>query len=139
AEEAQARAEERLATHNPDIPPARNAVHSLEEIGSAWQASASSFCFFASGAIIPVLPYLFGLTGWAAVALAAGLVGAALMVPGGLVGVLSGAPLLRGALRRLAIGWGAAAATYLRGLAFGTSLTCRRSRPAAEGARRPRR
>lgn len=122
AEEAQTRAEERLATHNPAIAPQRAAAHSLEEIGSPWQAALSSFGFFASGAIIPVLPYLIGLTGWAAVALAAGLVGVALMVTGAIVGILSGAAPLPRALRQLAIGWGAAAATYLLGLAFGTTL-----------------
>src|SRR5699024_6303377 len=43
-------------------------------------------------------------------------------------GVLSGAPPLRRALRQLAIGWGAAAATYALGLAFGTTAGwgCRR-------------
>src|SRR5690606_5397090 len=35
-----------------------------ETIGTAWRAAVSSFCFFASGAIIPVLPYLFGATGF---------------------------------------------------------------------------
>ena len=122
AEEAQARAEERLATHNPTATPQGGPAHSLEEIGSPWQAALFSFGFFASGAIIPVLPYLIGLTGWPAVALAAGLVGAALMVTGAIVGVLSGAAPLPRALRQLAIGWGAAAATYLLGLAFGTTL-----------------
>lgn len=121
-DEAHVRAEERLANHDPAVLPAQGAAHSLEEIGSAWNAALSSFCFFASGAIIPVLPYLLGLTGWAAVALAAGLVGAALMVTGAIVGVLSGAPPWHRALRQLAIGWGAAAATYALGLAFGTSL-----------------
>ena len=122
AEEAQARAEERLATHNPAVVPSRGTTHSLEEIGSPWQAAVSSFGFFSSGAIIPVLPYLVGLTGWAAVGLAAGLVGVALMITGAIVGILSGAAPLPRALRQLAIGWGAAAATYLLGLAFGTTL-----------------
>ena len=31
--------------------------------GSVWSAAISSFCFFASGALIPVLPYLLGATG----------------------------------------------------------------------------
>ncbi len=53
-------------------------------------AAISSFCFFASGAIIPVLPYLFGLEGWAAIAVAAVLVGIALLGTGAVVGVLSG-------------------------------------------------
>jgi VIT1/CCC1 family predicted Fe2+/Mn2+ transporter len=93
-----------------------------EEIGTAWQAALSSFCFFASGAIIPVLPYLFGLTGLGAVLLSAGLVGLALLGTGAVVGLLSGGPPLRRALRQLAIGLGAAAVTYLLGLAFGATI-----------------
>ncbi|MGO2658412.1 VIT1/CCC1 transporter family protein [Mycetocola reblochoni] len=93
-----------------------------EEIGSAWGAALSSFCFFASGAIIPVLPYLLGITGIAAVLTSAGLVGVALLLTGATVGVLSGASPLRRGLRQLGIGWGAAAATYLLGLLFGTSV-----------------
>ncbi|MCS5722209.1 VIT1/CCC1 family protein [Herbiconiux sp. CPCC 203407] len=93
-----------------------------EEIGTAWQAAFSSFCFFASGAIIPVLPYLFGLTGLPAVLVASALVGLALLGTGAVVGLLSGGPPLRRALRQLAIGYGAAAVTYLLGLLFGASL-----------------
>lgn len=78
---------------------------------------------FASGALIPVLPYLAGMTGPAAVLVAAGLVGLALLATGTTVGLLSGAsPTLRG-LRQLAIGFGAAAVTYALGLLFGTSVT----------------
>jgi VIT1/CCC1 family predicted Fe2+/Mn2+ transporter len=93
-----------------------------EEIGTAFSAALSSFCCFASGAIIPVLPYLFGLQGIVAVVLAALLVGIVLLGTGAVVGVLSGGPPLRRALRQLAIGYGAAAATYLLGLLFGTLL-----------------
>ncbi len=93
-----------------------------EAVGSAMGAATSSFCFFASGAIIPVLPYLFGLGGAPAVLVAAGLVGLALLGTGALVGLLSGtSPLVR-ALRQLGIGYGAAAATYVLGLLFGTTL-----------------
>jgi VIT1/CCC1 family predicted Fe2+/Mn2+ transporter len=94
----------------------------FEEIGSAWRAAISSFGFFASGAIIPVLPYLFGLVGLPAVAVACALVGIALLATGAVVGVLSGAAALPRALRQLAIGYGAAAVTYLLGLAFGVSV-----------------
>src|SRR5690606_19215479 len=93
-----------------------------EEVGSARGAAISSFFFFASGAIIPVLPYLFGLTGLAAVAVASVLVGIALLITGAIVGVLSGASPLKRALRQLAIGYGAAAVTYLLGLLFGTTV-----------------
>jgi VIT1/CCC1 family predicted Fe2+/Mn2+ transporter len=51
--------------------------------------------------------------------IAAGLVGIALLGTGAIVGLLSGASPLKRALRQLAIGYGAAAATYLLGRAFG--------------------
>ena len=90
-----------------------------EAIGSAWRAAVSSFCFFASGAVIPVLPYAFGAGGYVGQIVAAALVGVALLVTGAVVGLLSGGPPLARALRQLAIGYGAAAATYVLGLAFG--------------------
>ncbi|CAN5204552.1 VIT1/CCC1 transporter family protein [soil metagenome] len=92
-----------------------------ETVGSALGAAVSSFCFFASGAIIPVLPYLFGASGFTAVIIAAVLVGLALLGTGSIVGLLSGTSPVTRALRQLAIGFGAAAATYLLGLLFGVS------------------
>lgn len=101
----------------PELPEAKD---QHEAVGTAWGAALSSFCFFASGAIVPVLPFLFGMTGVAALVVAGILVGAALLMTGGVVGLLSGtSPLTRG-LRQLAIGLGAAAVTYVLGLAFGT-------------------
>lgn len=99
-----------------------SAIDDHEAIGTGWGAALSSFCFFASGAIIPVLPYIFGLQGIVAVAVAVVLVGIALLVTGAVVGLLSGAPPLRRALRQLGIGLGAAAVTYVLGLAFGTTI-----------------
>lgn len=92
-------------------------------IGSAFGAALSSFCFFASGAVIPVIPYLFGATGLTAVLVASVLVGLALIGTGSVVGLLSGASPLRRALRQLAIGFGAAGATYLLGLLFGVGVS----------------
>jgi len=101
----------------PELP---EAPDQHEAVGTAWGAALSSFCFFASGAIVPVLPFLLGLTGVAALVVAGVLVGLALLMTGGVVGLLSGtSPLTRG-LRQLAIGLGAAAVTYVLGLAFGT-------------------
>ncbi len=94
---------------------------SHDVVGSAWGAALSSFLFFASGAIIPVLPWIFGMSGFAAVALALGLVGIALIGTGAMVGLLSGASPLKRGLRQLAIGFGAAAVTYVLGLLFGVS------------------
>lgn len=123
--DAEHRAAERMGIHGcdckPDLsapePEARADRH--EQLGTGWSAAASSFCFFASGAIVPVLPYIVGLSGVTAVIVATVLVGLALLVTGGIVGLLSGAPPLRRALRQLGIGIGAAAATYLLGLLVG--------------------
>ena len=93
-----------------------------EGVGSAWTAALSSFLFFASGAIIPVIPYLAGAHGFVAVAIAATAVGLVLLATGALVGLLSGGSLLQRAMRQLAIGLGAAAVTYLLGLLFGARL-----------------
>jgi VIT1/CCC1 family predicted Fe2+/Mn2+ transporter len=102
------------------LPAADPAEH--EAIGTGLRAAVSSFCFFASGALIPVLPYLFGLQGALAQVIAAALVGIALIGTGVIVGLLSGGPPLRRALRQLLIGYGAAAVTYLLGLLLGTGL-----------------
>ncbi len=91
-----------------------------EAIGTSLGAAVSSFCFFASGAIVPVLPYLLGLQGLTAVIVAAVLVGLALLATGATVGLLSGASPLKRGVRQLGIGYGAAAVTYLLGLLFGT-------------------
>jgi VIT1/CCC1 family predicted Fe2+/Mn2+ transporter len=96
--------------------------HDDEAVGTGMSAAISSFLFFGSGALIPVLPYLFGMSGTAAIVTATALVSVALLVTGAIVGLLSGASPLKRALRQLAIGLGAAAVTYLLGLAFGTSL-----------------
>lgn len=92
-----------------------------ETHGTAWGAAWSSFCFFASGALVPVLPYLLGLTGGQAVLVASALVGLSLLVTGAITGLLSGTSPLTRALRQLGIGFGAAGATYALGLLFGAS------------------
>lgn len=129
AEEAQeqARAVVIEAQHADAVRPYRGPEHPREDdeddvVGGAWGAAISSFLFFASGAIIPVLPWLIGLTGFVAVAVALAMVGAALAATGATVGLLSGAPPLRRAVRQLVIGFGAAAVTYALGLLFGVSV-----------------
>lgn len=125
-EEAAARAAEAFADRGLDVNPSatdtESGVDEHEAIGTGIRAAVSSFCFFASGAVIPVLPYMFGLGGLAAVLTAAVLVGVALLTTGAVVGLLSGGPPFKRALRQLAIGYGAASATYLLGLLFGTSM-----------------
>lgn len=123
AADAESQARSVLQTYHLDADtPVAAGVDPHEAVGNAWAAAISSFCFFASGALIPVLPYLFGASGTTAIAIAAALVGLALLGTGAVVGVLSGAPPWKRALRQLAIGYSAAAATYLLGLAFEASL-----------------
>ena len=89
-------------------------------IGSAAGAAISSFLFFASGAFIPIIPYLAGAEGFVAAAIAAAAVGLVLLATGAIVGLLSGGSLLHRAVRQLLIGLGAAAVTFVLGLLFGT-------------------
>ncbi|WP_277207374.1 VIT1/CCC1 transporter family protein [Isoptericola croceus] len=106
----------------PDAAAGEPEADAHETHGTAWGAAISSFCFFASGAVVPVLPYLFGMSGAAAVVLASVLVGACLLTTGAVTGLLSGTSPVTRALRQLAIGFGAAGVTYLLGLAFGTAV-----------------
>lgn len=133
-EDAEHRALERLGVFECDCRPELSVPKPAEQteeadawddhdvVGSAWTAAGSSFCFFGAGALIPVLPYLFGAEGWAAVGISTALVSLALLCTGAVVGLLSGAsPLSRG-LRQLAIGLGAAALTYTLGSVLGVSV-----------------
>ena len=114
--EAEEHARTVLATlHLDAVAPEAAGVDPHEAVGSAWGAAVSSFLFFASGALVPVLPYLFGASGLAA--------GIALLGTGAVVGLLSGTSPLKRALRQLAIGYGAAAATYLLGRVFGAAVS----------------
>ncbi|HWI32421.1 MAG TPA: VIT1/CCC1 family protein [Microbacterium sp.] len=111
------------AAHDGKAPaPIVEGADATDVVGRAWSAAASSFLFFASGAIVPVLPWIFGLSGVTAVVLALVLVGIALLATGAMVGLLSGGPPLRRALRQLLIGYGAAAITYALGSLFGVSM-----------------
>lgn len=120
ADEARERAAAVLRDPGAVEPPPDHRRHDV--VGSAWGAALSSFAFFASGATVPVLPYLTGLDVTAAVVTAVVLVALALMLTGATVGVLSGGPPLRRALRQLGIGLGAAAVTYGLGLLFGATV-----------------
>ena len=91
-------------------------------LGTDIGAAAASFAFFASGALVPILPYIFGFSGVFAMVLSLLFVGAALGFTGGVVGLLSGASPLKRGIRQILIGFGAAFVTYLLGLAFGTTV-----------------
>ena len=122
-EAAERKAASALRAPSPDtgpVPVAEADEH--EAVGTGLGAAAASFCFFASGALLPILPYLFGLEGTTALVVAGAVVGLALLSTGTVVALLSGGSPLRMALRQLAIGYGAAAATYALGLLFSTTV-----------------
>lgn len=100
--------------------------HLVQELGvdprekpSPWVAAGSSFVMFAIGAIIPLIPYLLGVE-----SLWPGLLcgGIGLLVAGGLASRFTKRPLWFGALRQLAFGAVAIAATYAVGSLVGTVI-----------------
>jgi vacuolar iron transporter family protein len=108
-------------------PEAALRVHAQEELGidpdeqpSPWTAAFSSLICFAIGALIPLLPYLFGATVlWPA--LVAGGIG--LFLAGALVARFTGKVWWVSGSRQLALGALAAGATYLIGSLIGGATT----------------
>jgi vacuolar iron transporter family protein len=90
--------------------------------GSAWVAAGTSFGMFATGAVVPLIPFAF-VTGTAAVVAAAILGAVALFGVGALITVITGQPALRAGLRQLAIGITAAAVTFGIGRILGTAIS----------------
>jgi VIT1/CCC1 family predicted Fe2+/Mn2+ transporter len=102
-------------------------VHVQEEMGvdaedhpSPWAAALLSFVFFSLGAVVPLAPYLFGLSNlW--VSLGAG--GAGLFLAGALVARFTQRSWWGSGVRQLVLGAAAAAATYGIGTLIGVSAT----------------
>lgn len=91
------------------------------DLGSPVRVAVSSFSAFAVGAALPLLPFVV-LPGSAAVVVAIVLTALALLGVGGLVGRLSGAGIVKSALRQFGVGAAAAAVTYLIGSGIGGSV-----------------
>ena len=89
--------------------------------GSAYVAAATSFAMFASGAVVPLLPFAL-LSGTGAVVASAIVSGAALFGVGALITLITGQHALRAGLRQLAIGAAAAGITFLVGRLLGVAL-----------------
>jgi vacuolar iron transporter family protein len=85
-----------------------------DELGSPWSAAFSSLIAFALGAVVVVLPYLFG-SGVAALVTAIALAGFALFAVGAAIGVLNGRGGVRSGVRQLIVGGGAALSVFLIG------------------------
>jgi VIT1/CCC1 family predicted Fe2+/Mn2+ transporter len=92
-----------------------------DELGSPWGAAIGSFLAFGVGAIVPVLPYLFG-NGALAFQLSLAMSLLALFAVGAAVSLLTGRGILFGGTRQALIGLAAAAVTYAVGRAIGVSV-----------------
>ncbi len=92
-----------------------------DELGSPWGAALFSFFSFASGAMVPLLPWFFA-DGVSALPVSAALTAAALFGVGAALSLFTGHYAWRGGLRMLAIGGAAAGATYIVGKALGVGL-----------------
>ncbi len=92
-----------------------------DELGSPIGACASSFTAFVVGAVIPILPYLFG-AGSINVPLSAAMSAGALLLVGGILARTANRNPLWGALRMAMAGGAAAAVTFGVGRLIGTTL-----------------
>lgn len=90
-------------------------------LSSPWSAAAGSFLAFCVGAIIPVIPYLFG-GGNAAFLISFAMSLLALFVLGALVSLLTGRSALFSGFRQVAIGATAAIVTNMVGRLIGVSV-----------------
>jgi vacuolar iron transporter family protein len=92
-----------------------------DELGSPWSAAFSSLFAFALGAIVVVLPYVFG-SGAAALAGAIGLACLALFGVGAVIGMLNGRGALRSGARQLLVGGAAALMVFAVGHLIGKGV-----------------
>jgi VIT1/CCC1 family predicted Fe2+/Mn2+ transporter len=100
-------------------------VHAQEELGvnpaeqpSPWTAASSSFGMFSAGALLPLLPYLFGATElWLALAVG----GLGLFTAGALTARFTSKRWYASGVRQLVLGLAAAGVTYLIGRLIGVS------------------
>ncbi len=92
-----------------------------EGLGSPFAAAGASFATFSLGALVPLLPFLFG-SGSAAVVVSAALSGGALFGVGAAMSYLTGRSAILSGLRMLAIGGSAAAVTYVVGKLLDVSV-----------------
>ncbi len=91
-----------------------------DELGSPWKAAGGSFAAFCLGAVIPVIPYLFG-GGTTILVLSFVVSLMALFVVGALVSLLTGRSLLFSGARQVGLGALASIVTFLVGRVIGVA------------------
>jgi VIT1/CCC1 family predicted Fe2+/Mn2+ transporter len=92
-----------------------------DELGSPWSAAFSSLLAFALGAVVVVLPYVFG-SGHTALIVAIAVACLALFGVGATIGLLNGRAGLRSGARQLLVGGTAALVVFGVGHVIGTHL-----------------
>ena len=93
-----------------------------DDLGSPWQAAASSFVAFAAGAAVPLVPFLASLRASRATIGSALVTLATLFAVGLALSLFTGRDALRGALRMVLIGGGAGAVSFLVGRLLGVAI-----------------
>jgi VIT1/CCC1 family predicted Fe2+/Mn2+ transporter len=89
--------------------------------GSAWVAAGTSFCLFALGAAVPILPFLVA-SGQPAIVASVAVSVLALMAVGAAITVVTGASALRTGARQVVLGLAAAAITFGLGSLVGAAV-----------------
>jgi VIT1/CCC1 family predicted Fe2+/Mn2+ transporter len=93
-----------------------------EELGSPWRAAIASFLSFCAGAALPLIPFLAGMMGQAAITAAAVVTVCSLFALGVALSLFTGHSALRGGLRLVLIGGGAGLAAWGVGKLLGAGL-----------------
>ena len=96
-------------------------INAEELQGSAMEAATASFMFFAVGAILPVIPFLF-VGGFKAVLFSAALSTCGLFLIGSAITLFTGKSIWKSGFRQVAFGLAAAAITYGIGTLIGVSV-----------------
>ncbi|MHB1213841.1 MAG: VIT1/CCC1 transporter family protein [Thiobacillus sp.] len=92
-----------------------------DELGSPWVAATSSFAAFTAGAVLPLLPFLFG-SGSQTLIESVALTALGLFAVGASMSLFTGRHAFLSGLRMLAIGGAAGLATYFIGAWMGVTL-----------------
>lgn len=93
-----------------------------DELGSPWHAAASSFLLFTAGALVPIAPWLLGMSGLNGIIASIVLTGLGGLFVGAYTARSSGKNLVYGAIRQFLIIVFAAAVTYGVGHLFGVAV-----------------
>jgi VIT1/CCC1 family predicted Fe2+/Mn2+ transporter len=93
-----------------------------DDLGSPWGAAISSFLAFSTGAVLPLLPFVFGLRGQPAILAIVGVTLVALAGVGMAISLFTGRDAWRGAARMVLIGGGAGALAWFVGRMLGVAI-----------------